>query len=86
MDDLLKFPSSFVIKIMGLNTDTLVTEIASILQSHCKSFNPHTDIVVKHSTKGNYVSISATIEAHSKEHLDTVYIEINKHELVKFVL
>jgi|APCry1669189844_1035258.scaffolds.fasta_scaffold257326_1 putative lipoic acid-binding regulatory protein len=86
MDKLLKFPSSFTIKIMGTNHIDLVPEVCAIVASHSDTFNPEADIATKQSTKGNYLSISATITATSQQQLDNIYTELNKHALVKVTL
>ena len=38
------------------------------------------------SAKGNYVSVSVTVTATSKEHLETMYVALGKLELVRMVL
>ncbi len=86
MTSLLKFPCSFTIKIMGSNTPDLISEVAAIIASRSNNFNPEADIVTKQSTKGNYMSISATITAQSQIQLDDIYQALNKHTLVKVTL
>lgn len=83
---LLQFPCTFTIKIMGLNNEKLVTEVADIIANLSPSFNPAIHLTTKNSTKGNYLSISATIEAKSQEQLDQIYQALNNHELVKITL
>ncbi|MCX8514650.1 MAG: DUF493 domain-containing protein [Burkholderiales bacterium] len=83
---LLQFPCDFIIKIMGLNTAEFVTDIAAIITEHYELFNPDIHLVTKQSSNGKYLSISVTIKAQSQQHLDNIYISINKHKLVKFVL
>lgn len=82
----LQFPCLFPIKIMGLNDDSLLPEIVTIIARHVMNFNPKSDVAVKHSNKGTYLSITATIVATSKEQLDNIYMELHKHKLVKFML
>lgn len=86
MDNLISFPSSFTIKIMGTNHIDLIPAVCAIIASHSDKFNPKADIVTKDSTKGNYLSISATIIATSQQQLNNIYIELNKHPLVKVTL
>ena len=86
MDKLLTFPSSFTIKIMGTNHIDLVPEVCAIISSHSDTFDPESDVVTKESSKGNYLSVSATINAKSQQQLDDIYIELNKHSLVKVTL
>lgn len=85
-EKLLKFPCLFPIKIMGNNTPDLVAEITAIISRHAVHFNPQADITTKLSKHGNYLSVTATIMATSQEQLDTIYIELNQHELVKVTL
>jgi putative lipoic acid-binding regulatory protein len=84
--ELIQFPCDFTIKIMGLNTDEFVAEIADIIAQHSQVFNREIHITTKQSSNGKYLSISAVIQAQSQQHLDKIYISINKHKLVKFVL
>jgi putative lipoic acid-binding regulatory protein len=71
---------------MGSNTPDLISEVAAIIASRSNNFNPEADIVTKQSTKGNYMSISATITAQSQIQLDDIYQALNKHTLVKVTL
>jgi putative lipoic acid-binding regulatory protein len=83
---LLTFPCSFQIKIMGINHQNLIPQITAILTMHAAGFNPQLDMTSRMSSKGNYLSITATIMADSKQQLDDIYYALNKHELVKITL
>jgi len=85
-EKLLKFPCLFPIKIMGINHLDLVAEVVAIVSRHTAHFDPQNDITTKLSKRGNYMSVTATIMATSQEQLDTIYIELNKHKLVKITL
>jgi putative lipoic acid-binding regulatory protein len=85
-EKLLKFPCLFPIKVMGINHLDLVAEVAAVISRHVSHFNPQEDVVTKLSKKGNYLSVTATIMATSQEQLDKIYIELNKHKLVKITL
>ena len=84
--ELLQFPCSFPIKIMGVNSNDLLPVVTAIITKHVSNFNPQSDIEIKTSSKGNYVAITATIIATSKAQLDNIYLELHKHELVKIML
>jgi uncharacterized protein len=86
IQELLKFPCSFPIKIMGVNSDDLLPEVIAIITKHVDNFNPQTDITTKPSSKGNYLAITVTIIATSKQQLDIIYQELHKHKLVKVML
>jgi hypothetical protein len=83
---LLEFPCLFPIKIMGINDPDLIAEVVAIVSRHTSHFNPDADIVIKESKHGNYLSITANITATSQKQLDTIYLELNGHKLVKVTL
>ena len=85
-ESLLKFPCRFQIKIMGLNHIDLIPEVVAIIAAHSSSFNPEADIVTKPSKAQKYLAVTATIDAQSQQQLDNIYIELNRHELVKVTL
>ena len=83
---LIEFPCQFSIKIMGLNDVELIPQIIAIISEKSTEFNPDVDIVVKNSSKGNYIAVTATIIAHSQEQLDSIYLALNTYRLVKITL
>jgi putative lipoic acid-binding regulatory protein len=82
-DQLLEFPCQQTFKIMGIAHERLPQDVISCLQVHAPG-----DYVpkVKPSSKGTYHSISLSIAVTSKAHMETLYIELAKLELVKVVL
>ncbi len=82
---LLEFPCDFTIKIIGNNSINFEKEIRSIINKH---FANGKEIVItcKESKKNNYIAITATIFAESKEKLDALYLELTKHPEAKMVL
>ena len=84
--NLIEFPCEFPIKIMGLNKPELITQVIALIAEKSSEFNAERDIVIKNSSKDKYLSITATIMAHSQEQLDSIYLALNAHELVKITL
>jgi putative lipoic acid-binding regulatory protein len=82
-DKLLDFPCQQTFKIMGIAHERLPQDVISCLQVHAPG-----DYVpkVKPSSKGTYHSISLSITVTSKAHMETLYVELAKLELVKVVL
>jgi putative lipoic acid-binding regulatory protein len=77
----IQFPCTYPLKVMGKNTDELYAVVCAIIEKHIDTGEK----VIYHSrtSSGNkYISITATFTAQSKEQLDTVYRELNGHELV----
>jgi hypothetical protein len=83
---LMDFPCNFTIKVMGVNHVNLVNEVVAVISRYSDGFDPNQDITTRLSSNSNYVAISAVIKATSKEQLDTIYLALNKHELVKVTL
>ena len=82
-DELLDFPCFQTFKVMGLADEALPGDVVSCLQIHAPGdYTP----TVKPSSKGNYHSVSVSVKVTSKEHMETVYKELAKLELVRVVL
>ena len=71
---------------MGKNVSELVPEICAIISIHAADFEPERDIKIKQSSKGNYLAVDATINALSKAQLDSIYLALNNHDLIKITL
>ena len=82
---LIEFPCDFTIKIIGNNLNNFEQDIRNIIVKH---FANGKEIVINcnKSNQSNYIAISATVHAKSKEQLDAVYMELTKHPEVKMVL
>ena len=82
-DELLEFPCFQTFKVMGVADERLPEHVVTCLQEHAPGdYNP----TVKPSTKGNYHSISISVKVTSKEHMELIYTELAKIELVRVVL
>ncbi|MEO9946224.1 MAG: DUF493 family protein YbeD [Paraglaciecola sp.] len=82
-DQLLDFPCQQTFKIMGLADPQLPEHVIACVQQHAPGdYNP----TVKPSSKGNYHSISLSVRVTSKDHMETLYKELAKIELVRVVL
>ncbi len=82
-DELLDFPCAFPFKVLGVADDSLAEQVVAVLQQHAPGDYVPT---IKPSSKGNYLSVTVTVTAQSKEHLETMYVELGKIELVRVVL
>ncbi|HEY3564805.1 MAG TPA: DUF493 family protein [Casimicrobiaceae bacterium] len=82
---LLEFPCSFPIKIMGRTADGFAQAISAIVCRHAPDFDPAT-LEMRASSAGNYLSMTATVNATSREQLDDLYRELVAHPMVAMVL
>lgn len=84
-ESLLRFPCDFPIKVMGRREDGFAQEISAIVVRHAPDFRPAT-LEMRSSKNGRFLSLTATINAVSREQLDALYTELSGHRLVVMVL
>jgi putative lipoic acid-binding regulatory protein len=76
-----EFPCDYQVKAMGHDDGSFRETVIDILSRHCASID-HERIVCRASRNGKYLSVSVTIEAQSREHLDAIYAALTAHEKV----
>jgi putative lipoic acid-binding regulatory protein len=82
---LIQYPSRFPIKVMGAKVDGFVNAVTTI----ARQFDPGFDaasIELRDSKAGNYLGVTITINATSREQLDELYRTLSTHPMVKIVL
>ena len=84
-DSLIEYPSQFPIKVMGVKNEHLVHEITKIAEKFDPNFDAST-VELRPSSGGNYLGVTITITATSREQLDDTYRALTSHPLVKVVL
>jgi putative lipoic acid-binding regulatory protein len=81
----LEFPTDFPIKIMGRSDAGFAQAIVEVVMRHAPDFDAST-LEMRSSKDGNYLSLTATVRAVSREQLDALYRELTSHPMVKIVL
>jgi putative lipoic acid-binding regulatory protein len=84
-ESLIDYPSLFPIKVMGAKVDGFVHAITSLAREFDPTFDAST-VELRDSSKGNYLGITITITATSREQLDNLYRALTSHPMVKVVL
>ena len=84
-DSLIEYPSSFPIKVMGAKADGFVHAVTEIAKRFDPSFDAAT-VELRNSSQGNYLGITITVTATSREQLDDLYRALTSHPMVKVVL
>ncbi len=82
---LIEYPSQFPIKVMGANVEGFAQAVVKIAQQ----FDPGLDaatVETRPSKAGNYLGVTITITATSREQLDELYRTLSTHPMVKVVL
>ena len=82
---LIQYPSQFPIKVMGANVQGFAQAIVSVVQQFDPGFDAET-IETRPSKAGNYLGVTITITATSREQLDELYRTLSTHPMVKVVL
>jgi len=82
--DLLAYPCTFPLKVVGLNTEAFEHAVREAVRRHLG------EIVVEYearkSSGGKYLSVTATFAAESREQVEAIYLELNGHDLVVMTL
>ncbi|MFU8838132.1 MAG: YbeD family protein [Thiohalomonadaceae bacterium] len=84
-DTLLEFPCDFPIKAMGRDDGEFETLVIGIVRRHAPDLH-ETAIQSRPSKAGNYLSVTVTVRAHSREQLDNIYLELTACEQVLMAL
>jgi putative lipoic acid-binding regulatory protein len=84
-ESLIEYPSQFPIKVMGNKVEGLVHAITVIAKQFDPAFDAST-IELRESKGGNYLGVTITVTATSREQLDELYRTLSTHPMVKVVL
>lgn len=82
---LIEYPSLFPIKVMGAHVEGFADAITALAHQHDPAFDPAT-VELRPSKGGNYLGVTITINATSREQLDALYLALTGHPMVKIVL
>lgn len=82
---LIEYPSAFPIKVMGANVDGFAAAIAELALQYDSGFDPAT-MEMRPSKGANYLGLTLTVTATSREQLDALYRALTSHPMVKVVL
>ena len=81
----IEYPVDFPVKVMGRNKPGFAQLIAAIVARHAPDFDSST-LEMRPSRQNNYLSVTCTIRATSREQLDALYTELSGHPDVSMAL
>jgi len=84
-ESLIEYPCDFPIKVMGARVDGFAEAMCQVALQFDPNFNPAT-LEMRPSKAGNYLSVTLTIRATSREQLDNLYRALTGHPMVKVAL
>ena len=82
---LIRYPSLFPIKVMGINDPALERAVVDIALQFDPGYDRAT-LQLRTSSGGKYLGLTLSITATSREQLDALYGSLSSHPLVKVVL
>ena len=82
---LIEYPSAFPIKVMGLQVEGFVEAVVHVARQFDPSFDAGT-VELRPSRTGQYLGVTVTVTATSREQLDELYRTLSSHPMVKVVL
>jgi uncharacterized protein len=84
-ETLIEFPCDFPIKVMGATHEKFSAEIIKTIKTLIPSFDA-SQIEIRGSSGGKYISLTCTVHVTSKPQLDDIYRALSGHPMVKVVL
>ena len=84
-DSLLEFPCRFPIKMMGRDNNRFRKVAVELVEAHVGTVSEDT-ISVASSSKGNFLSITVTIDVQNQKQLDNIYRALSDHDEILVAL
>ncbi|OZI72134.1 YbeD family protein [Bordetella genomosp. 12] len=84
-DSLIEYPSDFPIKVMGKQHPDFAQTLTEVVLQFDPEFDP-ASVEMRPSKGGNYLGLTFTVRAVSREQLDALYRALHGHPMVSIVL
>lgn len=78
-ESLIEFPCDFPIKVMGKAEDEFDAFVVSLIRRHSPDIKEGA-VSSRHSNGGRYISVTVTIQAQSREQLDSIYMDLTSEK------
>ena len=82
---LIEYPSAFPIKVLGAQVEGFEAAMVAIARQFDAAFD-EASVERRPSKAGNYLGLTLTVAATSREQLDALYRTLSTHPMVKVVL
>ena len=84
-ETLFEFPCEFPVKAMGKTCAEMEIAVVEIMNRHVPDLGEGA-IKMRPSSKGTYTAITVIIQAHSKDQLDAIYMELTACEFIAYAI
>ncbi len=81
----LEFPCRYPVKAMVQTSEQARQAVLEVIAGH-SDFDKHADVRARPSRNGRFESITVTVTARSREHLEAIYAELRGLDVVKMTL
>ena len=81
----IEYPSAFPIKVMGAHVEGFTEAIVAVARHFDPAFDA-ASVESRPSKAGNYLGLTITVTATSREQLDELYRTLSTHPMVRYVL
>ncbi|CAM5528334.1 DUF493 family protein [Eoetvoesiella caeni] len=82
---LIEYPSLFPIKVMGKTHPDFAQTLTELVRQFDPEFDAAT-VEMRPSKNGNYIGLTFTVKATSRQQLDDLYRALHAHHMVSIVL
>jgi putative lipoic acid-binding regulatory protein len=84
-ESLIEYPSDFPIKVMGKQHPQMAQVLTELVLEYDPDFDAAT-VEMRPSKGGNYIGLTFTVRATSRQQLDDLYRALHAHPMVSVVL
>lgn len=84
-EDLIEFPCDYPIKAMGYTSDDFEAHVLKLVSKHAELSKPQ-KVSSRLSSGGKYTSITVSVWARSREHLELVYAQLKEDSKIVYIL
>ncbi|MFC3337342.1 DUF493 family protein [Paracandidimonas soli] len=84
-ESLIEYPSDFPIKVMGKSHPEFAQVLTELVLQYDPGFDAAT-VEMRPSKGGNYIGLTFTVRATSRQQLDDLYRALHGHPMVSIVL
>lgn len=83
--EIMQFPCEIAVKAMGKAGADFEAIVVEIVRRHAPDLGEGS-VSSRHSSGGNYLSVTVRVNARSREQMDALYQELSDHEAVAMAL
>jgi len=84
-EELIEFPCDYPVKAMGYTGEGFEDHVLMLVSKHAELTEPR-QTKSRLSSGGKYTSITVSVKARSREHLELIYAQLKEDEKIVYIL